>query len=89
MVTFEQAFAQRHSAAFRSISQRIGMDYFGIDCSETSEGDLLIFEAGSSMVVHAMDPVDLFPYKQPVMRKLFVGFQQFLVEKIAQSNSAS
>jgi hypothetical protein len=26
------------------------------------------------MIVHAMDPEDLYPYKKPAMRKLFAAF---------------
>jgi hypothetical protein len=32
------------------------------------------------MTVHAMDPVDLFPYKQPQMRKVFGAFRQMLMD---------
>ncbi len=30
------------------------------------------------MVVHDMDPVDLFPYKAPQMRRVFAAFQDAL-----------
>ena len=63
--------------------ERTGLDYLGIDCSETYDGELLIFEIDSNMVVHDMDPVDIYPYKQPQMRKLFNAFQQMLRDKAA------
>lgn len=78
MATFDEGFAQRHGAALAGICQAIGLDYLGIDCAETPEGDLLIFEVDHAMVVHAMDPVDVFPYKQPTMHKLFAAFRDML-----------
>jgi hypothetical protein len=39
------------------------------------------------MVVHAMDPEDLFPYKAPAMRKVFAAFRQ-LLEKTRQPSPA-
>lgn len=76
MATFDAAFAQRHRAAFAEIHRRIGLDYLILDCAESTDGRLLIFEADTGMVVHDMDPVDLFPYKLPQMRRVFSAFQQ-------------
>lgn len=78
MSAFDNDFALRHKDAFRAITERIGLDYVGIDCGETPDGRLLIFEADSDMIVHAMDPAEMFPYKQPVMRKLFGAFREML-----------
>jgi hypothetical protein len=77
---FDQSFAHRHQDALRSIAQCTGLEYVGIDCGETPDGDLLIFEVDSGMTVHAMDPVDLFPYKEPQMRKVFHAFRQMLID---------
>lgn len=78
MADFDEDFALRHRAAFRAIHERMGLDYLGIDCGETADGSLLIFEVDSNMVVHALDPVDIFPYKQPQMRKVFDAFRAML-----------
>jgi hypothetical protein len=74
MAEFDQDFAKCHARAFDALAERVGLEYFGIDCGETPEGDLLIFEADVAMIIHAMDPPDLFPYKQPQMRKVFEAF---------------
>lgn len=83
MATFDDEFALRHANALRAINEQIGLPYVGIDCAETQSGELLIFEVDNSMVVHAMDPEDLFPYKAPAMRKVFAAFRQ-LLEKTRQ-----
>jgi hypothetical protein len=78
MAAFDQGFAQRHQAALTAIHQRLGMEYLGIDCGEMPNGDLLIFEADNAMIVHSMDPEDMFPYKAPAMRKVFKAFRELL-----------
>ena len=50
-----------------------------MDCGENADGELLIFEVDTSMIVHAIDPVDIFPYKQVQMRKVFDAFRAMLV----------
>lgn len=78
MQGFDEGFAVRHATALREIFERVGLDYLGVDCAETAEGKLLVFEVDSCMIVHAIDPVAVFPYKQPQMQKLFDGFTQML-----------
>ncbi len=80
MQTFDEDFAIRHRAAFEALYARIGLDYFAIDCAETHDGRLLLFEADVAMIVHAMDRADLFPYKGPQMRKVFQAFQGLVAE---------
>ncbi len=75
MESFDWEFGVRHRAALMEIDLRLGLDYYSIDCGETPDGHLLVFEIDSGAVVHAMDPVDLFPYKRPHMQKLFSAFQ--------------
>jgi len=71
-------FAARHQAALNAIYQRTQLDYLCIDCAQTQLGELLIFEIDHTMVVHAMDPEALFPYKQTYMAKVQNAFRDFL-----------
>ncbi|MFZ6875417.1 ATP-grasp domain-containing protein [Undibacterium sp. Di27W] len=85
MESFDADFAPRHATAFAEIFKRLDLDYVGIDCGETQDGKLLIFEADSDMIVHAMDPVDMFPYKQEPMKKLFAAFRDLLIKTASMS----
>jgi hypothetical protein len=78
MANFDGEFARRHAVALAETARRIDLEYFGIDCAETKDGKLLIFEADNAMIVHNMDPVDVFPYKAPQMRKIFNSFTAML-----------
>ena len=75
---FDRDFALRHADVLAALAERIGLDYVTVDCGETRDGQLLIFEAGNGMIVHAMDPPELFPYKPPQMHKVFAAFEAML-----------
>jgi hypothetical protein len=74
MAGFERGFAARHAAALAAIAEQLGLEYVALDCGESADGRLLVFEADVAMIVHAMDPPDLFPYKGPQMKRLFEAF---------------
>ena len=78
MAAFDDGFARRHAAALAEIDARIGLPWLGIDCAETRDGRLLIFEVDNAMVVHAMDDPGRYPYKGPVMGKVFDAFEGML-----------
>lgn len=83
MESFDVYFALRHAEAFSRLAERIGLDYFAVDCAEARDGRLLIFEADTAMIIHDMDPPDLYPYKAPAMRELFAAFQGLVRRRIA------
>jgi len=74
MASFDGEFAIRHADALSAMIERIGLDYFMIDCAETKTGELLVFESDNSAIVHNMDPPGTFPYKAPQMQKVFGAF---------------
>lgn len=76
------SFAQRHAVALSEIHRRSGLDYLCIDCAETMDGQLLVFEIGNDMVVHAMDPEDLFPYKPPLIKAIVDAFRSMIFGRI-------
>jgi hypothetical protein len=85
MRTFDQAFGVRHKQALAAMIERIGLDYFTIDCAENQHGELLIFEADNTAVVHNMDSPQLFPYKAPQMRAIFEAFAAMLHRRARES----
>jgi hypothetical protein len=78
MENFDRDFARRHRTAFAQLTERIGLDYFGIDCGELPDGRLLLFEAETAMIVHNMDSPTLYPYKQAQMAKVFRAFGEMV-----------
>jgi hypothetical protein len=78
MRDFDGDFAVRHKSALAAVAERVGLDYFTIDCAENKNGELLIFEADNTAVVHNMDSPEVFPYKPPQMHKIFDAFAAML-----------
>lgn len=69
-------FGPRQYEALRAIRERIGLDYFGIDCGLDRDGDLVVFEVNATMLVHDQNPE--FPYKDPYIRNIKRAFDGML-----------
>jgi hypothetical protein len=89
MRTFDSAFAVRHRSALAAMIARVGLDYFTVDCAENKRGELLIFEADNTAVVHNMDSPDLFPYKPPQMQAIFEAFAAMLQRRVRLGNECA
>jgi glutathione synthase/RimK-type ligase-like ATP-grasp enzyme len=89
MQGFETRFGRRHGDALRLVAERFGLDYLVLDCGETRDGELLLFEVCTGAVVHAMDPVDIFPYKRPHMTKVFTAFRALLARAMRRYAAAA
>jgi tetratricopeptide (TPR) repeat protein len=80
----EEAFLNDPTAVFdvghyrilRAIRERIGLEYFGIDCGIDRSGDLVVFEVNASMLVH--DGNEQFPYKTPSVLRIKSAFDEML-----------
>ena len=72
-------FTTSHDQALRMIRERIGLDYFGIDCGLDESGNLVVFEVNASMLVHE-DNAE-FPYKDPSVRAIKCAFDAMLRER--------
>jgi hypothetical protein len=46
---FEQEWKPLIAERARTIAERLGLDFFGIDCHVTADGELLLFEANATM----------------------------------------
>lgn len=65
------AFDKPRFSTLVQIGKAVGLEYFGIDCSIDRDGNVLVFEADAAMLVHTSDPVDLYPYKQAFVPRIY------------------
>lgn len=72
-------FTEANYQCLRLIRERIGLDYFGIDCGLDCDGNLVVFEVNASMLVHNDNPD--FPYKDPAVRAIKQAFDAMLRER--------
>lgn len=85
MEHFAEDFAVLHHDALFTIAEVLDLEYIIIDCAQTADGKLLLFEADGGAWIHATDPPDIFPYKAAIMQKAFDAFEQLLIKKINHS----
>jgi hypothetical protein len=88
MQGFASGFGARHAGALKAMAARIGLDYVLVDCAETREGALLMFEADHCAIVHDMDPVNVYPYKPAQMQAIFAAFAAMLKERARIARAA-
>jgi tetratricopeptide (TPR) repeat protein len=74
-------FTTENYQALRTIRDRIGLDYFGIDCALDASGNLVVFEVNASMLVH--DDNAEFPYKVPAVSAIKLAFNAMLYQRAA------
>jgi tetratricopeptide (TPR) repeat protein len=72
------AFDPTRFATLVNIGKAVGLEYFGVDCSIDPDGNVLIFEADAAMLVHTSDPVDLYPYKQRFVPRIYRAVEQMI-----------
>jgi glutathione synthase/RimK-type ligase-like ATP-grasp enzyme len=72
-------FSAANYEALREIRQRIGLDYFGVDCALDGQGNVIVFEVNASMLVHA-DNAE-FPYKDPAVHAIKAAFAEMLRQR--------
>lgn len=87
MENFDDDFGKRHAMALQAIAQAAQLDYLVIDCAESPSGKLLVFEIDSAAVIHGMDPVDTFPYKQAQVQKIFAAFRAMLQSRMEKARA--
>ena len=78
MANFDAGFVVQHQDAIAALQQRLGLDYVILDCAQAPDGRLLLFEVEMAAIIHLLDPVDRFAYKQPQMRRVFAAFDGLL-----------
>jgi tetratricopeptide (TPR) repeat protein len=76
-------FSAHNYRALDAIRERIGLDYFGIDCGLDRGGDIVVFEVNASMLVHNDNPD--FPYKAPAVQAIKQAFDKMLRERAGGS----
>jgi Flp pilus assembly protein TadD/glutathione synthase/RimK-type ligase-like ATP-grasp enzyme len=72
-------FSADNYRALAAIRERIGLDYFGIDCALDRDGNLVVFEVNASMLVHNDNPD--FPYKAPAVQAIKQAFGAMLRQR--------
>ena len=74
-------FTAENYQVLRTIQQRTGLDYFGIDCGFDKHGNIVVFEVNASMLVH--DDNAEFLYKDASVCAIKLAFNAMLQQRAA------
>ena len=70
-------FDAPRQAALRTVAATTGLDYCGIDCALDRNGEIVVFEANATMLVHD-EKEALFAYKNPFVADIKAAFDAML-----------
>ncbi len=71
-----RVFDARRMAALRAIQAAVGLEFCGIDCALDRAGDVVVFEANATMLVHGDNRA--LPYKDPAVARVKRAFDAML-----------
>ncbi|MBV8245472.1 MAG: tetratricopeptide repeat protein [Candidatus Eremiobacteraeota bacterium] len=83
LASFDEVFNVKQRAVLQDIARALGLQYFAIDCSIDKDGRLVIFEADPAVIVHVIDPVELFAYKHEHVPRIFAAVEAMVDKRIA------
>jgi glutathione synthase/RimK-type ligase-like ATP-grasp enzyme len=66
-----------HQDALRAIAKVTGLDYGGVDCGIDRDGQIVVFEANASMLVHN-EASEVFTYKNQYISRIKDAFDGML-----------
>jgi len=77
-------FGAKVMTAIRQIGQRLNLDYAGIDFTILPNGEIFIFEANATMLVHRVNSEGVLAHKNAYVQKIADAFEQLLI-RVEQS----
>jgi len=75
-----KVFGPAEFEALQAVQQRIGLEYFGIDCALDGQGNIVVFEVNASMRVHQRNAS--FPYKDAPVQRIKDAFAAMLRKRL-------
>ncbi len=78
-----EVIGKRAMAALEGIRDVLGLDYEGADFSLNQNGDVLLFEANSTMVVTQPRPHEQWAYRRAPVERIFEATRAMLARKAA------
>jgi hypothetical protein len=83
---FESVFLAKHGECFAQVAHALDLDYVVLDCAESKDGKLVLFEADNAAWIHDIDSPDVYPYKSATMNRAFEAFTNMLKKAVATQN---
>ena len=71
--------------ALADIAARVGLDYFGLDCGLLDNGDVVVFEVETGMIVHDRNEGSAFEYKILPARKILRAVEGMIDGRVKEA----
>ena len=88
LADWRSVFTGERADAIRAVARRLDLDFAGIDCAIDQDGNVLLFEANPSMLVHLTDSHVEYPYKHKYVPRIFDAFARMLIKRIGARSSS-
>ena len=89
LADWRSVFTGVRGEAVREVARRLDLDFAGLDCAIGRDGNVLMFEANPSMLVHLTESRVAFPYKHRYVPRIFDAFGRMLVRRIVAGAAKS
>jgi tetratricopeptide (TPR) repeat protein len=87
LADWRSAFPGPLGEAVRAVARRLDLDFAGIDCAIGRDGNVLLFEANPTMLVHLTESHLDYPYKHKYVPRIFDAFGRMLIQRIGARSS--
>ncbi len=87
LADWRSAFPGQLGEAMRAVARRLDLDFAGIDCAIGQDGNVLLFEANPTMLVHLTESHLDYPYKHKYVPRIFDAFGRMLIQRIGARSS--
>ena len=77
----EGVLGPRAMTALKEIQSRLGLDYAGIDFGLSANGEILLFEANATMVVHQPEADARWDYRRPAVARIHAAVCKMLMTR--------
>ena len=77
------ALGAEAAQAIASIGASLGLDYAGVDFTLTPDGQVLLFEANATMLVHPEAPESALAHKNPYIERIFAAFRAMIAASVS------
>jgi tetratricopeptide (TPR) repeat protein len=81
----EAAIGPRAMAAVAAIGARMDLDYAGLDFALLEDGQVMVFEANATMLVHPEASASPFAHKNPYVARILAAFQALVAGQRARA----
>jgi len=78
---WRSVFGPKAVAAAEEVARRLDLDYGGMDCALTADGDLLLFEANATILLHLDEPAAAAPAKHRHVPPIRDAFTRLILDR--------